>query len=122
MWNGPPWGRYTASFGCALCASTRTTSYPRGRPPSRPPASEKSVQAIWYDRQGPAAEVLELGELPDPHPGPGEVRVRVRFSGVNPGDTKKRRGWLGSSMTYPRVIPHSDAAGVIDQVGEGGDP
>jgi NADPH:quinone reductase len=41
---------------------------------------------------------------------------------VNPGDTKKRRGWLGSSMPYPRVIPHSDAAGVIDQVGEGVDP
>jgi len=76
------------------------------------------VYAVWYDRQGPAAEVLQLGELPDPQPGPGEVRVQVRFSGVNPGDTKKRRGWLGSSMPYPRVIPHSDASGVIDEVGE----
>ena len=45
--------------------------------------------------------------------------MRVRFSGVNPGDTKKRHGWLGSSMPYPRVIPHSDAAGIIDTVGEG---
>lgn len=76
------------------------------------------MYAMWYDRQGPAAEVLQLGELPDPQPGPGEVRVQVRFSGVNPGDTKKRRGWLGSSMPYPRVIPHSDASGVIDEVGE----
>jgi NADPH2:quinone reductase len=76
------------------------------------------MYAVWYDRQGPAAEVLQLGELPDPQPGPGEVRVQVRFSGVNPGDTKKRRGWLGSSMPYPRVIPHSDASGVIDGVGE----
>ena len=76
------------------------------------------MYAVWYDRQGPAAEVLQLGELPDPQPGPGEVRVQVRFSGVNPGDTKKRRGWLGSSMPYPRVIPHSDASGVIDEVGE----
>jgi NADPH2:quinone reductase len=42
-------------------------------------------------------------------------------SGVNPGDTKKRRGWLGSSMPYPRVIPHSDAAGVVDAVGDGVD-
>lgn len=80
------------------------------------------MQALWYDRQGPAAEVLELGEVPDPVPGPGDVRVRVRFSGVNPGDTKKRRGWLGSSMPFPRVIPHSDGAGVIDAVGEGVDP
>jgi NADPH2:quinone reductase len=75
--------------------------------------------ASWYDEQGPAADVLHVGELPDPRPGPGEVRVRVTVSGVNPGDTKKRRGWLGSSMPYPRVIPHSDAAGVVDAVGEG---
>jgi NADPH2:quinone reductase len=77
--------------------------------------------ASWYDEQGPAADVLHVGELPDPQPGPGEVRVRVTVSGINPGDTKKRRGWLGSSMPYPRVIPHSDAAGVIDAVGEGVD-
>ncbi|MFF3372531.1 NADPH:quinone reductase [Streptomyces sp. NPDC002680] len=77
--------------------------------------------ASWYDEQGPAADVLRVGELPDPEPGPGEVRVRVTVSGVNPGDTKKRRGWLGSSMPYPRVIPHSDAAGVVDRVGDGVD-
>jgi NADPH:quinone reductase len=75
--------------------------------------------ASWYDRQGPAADVLRVGELPDPTPGPGEVRVRVTVSGVNPGDTKKRRGWLDSSMPFPRVIPHSDAAGVVDAVGAG---
>jgi NADPH2:quinone reductase len=80
------------------------------------------VRAAWYESQGPAPQVLRVGELPDPEPGPGEVRVRVRYSGVNPGDTKKRRGWLGSSMPYPRVIPHSDGAGVIDAVGEGVDP
>lgn len=77
------------------------------------------MRAALYEKQGPAAEVLRVGELPDPQPGTGEVRVRVRFSGVNPGDTKKRRGWLGSSMAYPLVIPHSDAAGVIDRVGDG---
>src|SRR5215207_8980376 len=77
------------------------------------------MRAIWYDRQGPAAEVLQSGEMADPEPGPGDVRVRIRFSGVNPGDTKKRRGWLGSSMPYPRVIPHSDGAGVVDAVGDG---
>ena len=77
------------------------------------------MRAVWYDRQGPASDVLQIGDLPDHEQGPGEVRVRVRYSGVNPGDTKKRRGWLGSSMPYPRVIPHSDAAGVVDAVGEG---
>jgi NADPH2:quinone reductase len=80
------------------------------------------VRAVWYDRQGPASEVLQVGELPAPEPGRGEVRVRVTRSGVNPGDTKKRRGWLGSEMPFPRVIPHSDGAGVVESVGEGVDP
>lgn len=79
------------------------------------------MQAVWYERQGPAGEVFQVGELPVPEPGPGEVRVRVTFSGVNPGDTKKRRGWLGSAMPFPRVVPHSDGVGVIDSVGEGVD-
>ncbi len=80
------------------------------------------MRAVWYDRQGPAAEVLQVGELPAPEPGPAEVRVRVTRSGVNPGDTKKRRGWLGSSMPFPRVIPHSDGAGVVESAGRDVDP
>jgi NADPH:quinone reductase len=80
------------------------------------------MRAVWYERQGRAGEVLQVGDLPDPEPGPGEVRVRVTLSGVNPGDTKKRRGWLGSAMPYPRVIPHSDAAGVVESVGAGVNP
>ncbi|MBV9514017.1 MAG: NADPH:quinone reductase [Mycobacteriaceae bacterium] len=77
--------------------------------------------AAWYDRQGPAAEVLQVGDLLGAEPGPGEVRVGVRFSGINPGDTKKRSGWQGTPMAFPRIIPHSDAAGVIDAVGDGVD-
>jgi len=80
------------------------------------------VLAAWYERQGAAAEVLEVGEMAAPVLGPGEVGVRVRFSGINPGDTKKRSGWLGFGMAYPRVVPHSDGTGVIDAVGEGVDP
>jgi NADPH2:quinone reductase len=78
--------------------------------------------ATWYERQGSAAEVLQLGELPAPEPGAGEVRVRVTLSAISPGDTKKRAGWQGSPMMYPRVIPHSDGTGVIDKVGAGVDP
>jgi NADPH2:quinone reductase len=79
------------------------------------------VKAAWYDRKGPAAEVLQVGELADPSPGPGEVRVRLSYSGVNPGDIKKREGWLGFPMSYPRIIPHSDGSGIIDAVGQGVD-
>ncbi|HYB46225.1 MAG TPA: NADPH:quinone reductase, partial [Streptosporangiaceae bacterium] len=78
--------------------------------------------AAWYDRQGPPAEVLQVGELPAAEPGPGEVRVRLTVSGANPGDIKKRQGWLGSPMAFPRIVPHSDGAGVIEGAGPGADP
>jgi NADPH:quinone reductase len=78
--------------------------------------------AAWYERQGPAPDVLQVGELPAAEPGPGEVRVRLTYSGVNPGDIKKRQAWLGNSMAFPRIIPHSDGAGIIETLGKGADP
>ena len=54
-----------------------------------------------------------------PEPGPREVLVRVVLSGVNPGDTKKRADWLRYGMPFPRIVPHSDGAGVVERVGEG---
>ncbi|MGI5518385.1 NADPH:quinone reductase [Streptomyces sp. CA-106131] len=77
------------------------------------------MRAAWYERRGPARDVLVVGEMPDPEPGHGEVRIRVSHSGINPGDVKKRSGWQDSPMPYPRVVPHSDGAGVIDAVGKG---
>ena len=68
---------------------------------------------------GPANEVLIVGEMPDPRPGAGEVRIRIAASGINPGDIKKRQDSFGLGMPYPRVIPHSDGAGVVDLVGDG---
>ncbi|HWP28219.1 MAG TPA: NADPH:quinone reductase [Chloroflexota bacterium] len=78
------------------------------------------MRAAWYERKGPARDVLQVGELETPVPGPGEVRVRIHASGVNPSDTKNRSGWRGNvAMPFPRIIPHQDGAGVIDQVGDG---
>jgi NADPH2:quinone reductase len=57
--------------------------------------------------------------MPDPTPAAGEVRIRIAASGINPGDIKKRDNAFGSGMAYPRVIPHSDGAGCVDQVGPG---
>jgi NADPH2:quinone reductase len=76
------------------------------------------MKAAWYERQGAARDVLIVGEMGDPYPRPGEVRIRVTFSGVNPGDVKKRQDAFGVGMAYPRVIPHSDGAGTVDAVGE----
>jgi NADPH2:quinone reductase len=77
------------------------------------------MRAAWYEKQGPAREVLVVGEMPDPHPSAGEVRIRIAASGINPGDIKKREDSFGVGMSYPRVIPHSDGAGQVDEVGEG---
>ena len=77
------------------------------------------MRAAWYEKQGPANEVLNVGEMPDPRPGAGEVRIRIAASGINPGDIKKRQDSFGLGMPYPRVIPHSDGAGVVDLVGDG---
>ena len=75
------------------------------------------MKAVWFEQNGPA-EVMQVGEMPEPAPGPGEVRIRVVSSGVNPSDWKRR---LGSTapMAFPRVIPHQDGSGVIDRVGDG---
>lgn len=77
------------------------------------------MKAAWYERQGSPSEVLVIGEMPTPQPSRGEVRIRVSSSGVNPGDVKKRQDAFGLGMAYPRVIPHSDGSGVIDEVGSG---
>ncbi|MBZ9653682.1 NADPH:quinone reductase [Phyllobacterium lublinensis] len=74
------------------------------------------MKAAWYERNGTARDVLVVGELPTPRPAPGEVLVRVHFSGINPSDVKSRRG---RPVPGPRVVPHSDGAGIIEAVGEG---
>ncbi|WP_312166966.1 NADPH:quinone reductase [Phenylobacterium sp.] len=75
------------------------------------------MRAIWYDRTGPAREVLELGERPTPQPGQGQALIRVRASGVNPSDAGMRAG--PAPMAYPRITPNSDGAGVVEAVGPG---
>jgi NADPH2:quinone reductase len=76
------------------------------------------MRAAWYEKNGAAAEVLNVGEVETPRPGAGEVRVRLATSGVNPSDVKSRAG-TARKIAFPRVIPHSDGAGEIEQVGEG---
>jgi NADPH:quinone reductase len=77
------------------------------------------MQAAFYETTGAAHEVLHVGALETPVPGPGEVRVRVHCSGVNPSDVKSRAGLRSKTLAFPRVVPHSDGAGIVDLVGEG---
>ena len=79
------------------------------------------MRAAYYESNGPARKVLQLGDVEMPQTGRGEVRVRLLTSGVNPSDVKSRAG-LTRKIAFPRVIPHSDGAGEIDAVGEGVSP
>jgi NADPH2:quinone reductase len=76
------------------------------------------MRAAYYERNGTAREVLRVGEADTPQAGPGEVRVKLATSGVNPSDVKSRQGST-RKIAWPRVIPDSDGAGVIDQAGDG---
>lgn len=80
------------------------------------------MRAAWYERNGPAEEVIQVGEMPTPEPGPGEVRVKVAWSGLNPTDLKRRSGFRGQQMGFPRIVPHQDGSGTIDKVGAGVSP
>jgi NADPH:quinone reductase-like Zn-dependent oxidoreductase len=80
------------------------------------------MRAARYHDYGPA-DVLVIEDVPEPHAGPGEVRIRVVAAGVNPVDWKLRSGAAaayGFAVDFP-AVPGRDAAGVVDEVGEGAD-
>ena len=63
-------------------------------------------------------EQLKLDEIPTPKPAAGQVLVKVHATGVNPYDTYMRAGTYPVKPQLP-YTPGSDAAGVIESVGEG---
>jgi NADPH:quinone reductase-like Zn-dependent oxidoreductase len=77
------------------------------------------VKAVQYSEYG-GPEVLHVADVEEPHAGPGQIRIAVRAASVNPIDWKLRSGAMagGEPLARPR-IPGVDAAGVVDEVGEG---
>jgi NADPH:quinone reductase-like Zn-dependent oxidoreductase len=77
------------------------------------------VKAVQYSEYG-GPEVLRVVEVEEPHAAPGQIRIAVRGASINPIDWKLRGGALagGEPLAQPRV-PGVDAAGVVDEVGEG---
>jgi NADPH:quinone reductase-like Zn-dependent oxidoreductase len=77
------------------------------------------MRALQFRAYG-GPEVLEWAEAPEPHAGPGQVRVAVRAASVNPIDWKVLTGMLsgGEPMAGTGYLGR-DAAGVVDEVGEG---
>ncbi|EMA22553.1 zinc-binding dehydrogenase [Haloarcula argentinensis] len=75
------------------------------------------MQAVQFDSHGDR-DVLEYGEFPDPEPGRDEVVIDVKAAALNHLDIWTRRGLPGIDLDMPH-IPGSDAAGVVDEVGDG---
>jgi len=78
------------------------------------------MKAVWYEKAGPAAAVLNYGDLEKPkirHE--DEILVRVRASGINPSDTKQRSGMFRFGPPAAYTIPHQDGAGDVVASGRG---
>jgi NADPH:quinone reductase len=73
--------------------------------------------AGWYEKGGLAEKVIYVGDMETPRAGPGEVLVRVRASSISPSDYKKRAA--NTPLEFPRIVPHSDGAGVVAALGAG---
>lgn len=76
------------------------------------------MRAGWFEKTGPAAEVIVVGDMDKPAAGPGEVLIRLHASGINPSDYKRRAN-AKVPPEFPRVVPHSDGAGVVEALGAG---
>ena len=64
-------------------------------------------------------EALAVHDVPEPHPGAKEVRIKVRAIAVSPTDAGIRTGSYDMSRSEAPFVPGMDAAGVIDEAGEG---
>ena len=77
------------------------------------------MRALQFTAYG-GPEALTWAEAPVPRAGPGQIRIAVRAASVNPVDWKRLAGVMsgGQPLVGPEYLG-SDAAGVVDEVGEG---
>lgn len=75
------------------------------------------MRAVYHTAFGDA-DVLEVGDLPEPDPGPDQVLVQVAAAGVNPIDHRLRAGALQNDVTrrWP-IVPGRDFSGTIAALG-----
>ncbi len=78
------------------------------------------MRAVGVNKHG-GPEVLQVVDLPEVHAGPGEVRIRVHAATVNPTDISTRDGARAEQQKAdpPPYVPGMEAAGIVDEVGEG---
>ncbi len=75
------------------------------------------MKAIQFRRFG-GPDTLEPVEVPTPMPGPGDVLIRVKAIGINLAETLMRENRYPVTPALP-AIPGSEAAGVVEALGEG---
>ncbi len=75
------------------------------------------MKAVQIRRHG-GYEVLEIADLPRPKVEAGQAVIQVKAAGLNHLDTWVRRGIPGLALPLP-MVPGSDAAGVVVEVGPG---
>jgi len=66
-------------------------------------------------------EVLEVVDVPEVHAGPGQIRIQIKAAAVNPTDVMARNGSRAElqKVDPPPYVPGMDAAGIVDEVGNG---
>jgi len=76
------------------------------------------MHALMFERTGPAAQVLALGDVPTPRAGAGEVLIEVRARCMQPSDLMFIAGRYRIQPCLPQVAGF-DGAGVVADVGAG---
>jgi NADPH:quinone reductase-like Zn-dependent oxidoreductase len=78
------------------------------------------MKAVGIMKHG-GPEALEVLEVPEVDAGPGQIRIRNYAAAVNPTDVAARNGLMAEyqKINPPPYVPGMDAAGIVDQLGEG---
>lgn len=78
------------------------------------------MKAVGIMKHG-GPEVLEVLDVPEVDAGPGQIRIRNYAAAVNPTDVAARNGLMAEyqKINPPPYVPGMDAAGIVDQLGEG---
>lgn len=119
------WGRLRHRWQLAANERGNQRKIPDGRPPrlagGRDPALRSSMAFRYLLEASETADGLSLTRDEDPEFRPlsaGEIRVKINACSLNYRDLLMRQGQSASSAGGG-VVPLSDGAGVVEEIGEG---
>jgi NADPH:quinone reductase-like Zn-dependent oxidoreductase len=78
------------------------------------------MKAVQFSRFGPAAEVAELVDVPEPGPpGAGEIVIETLASPINPSEFLSFEGRFGTNAPKLPAFAGGEAVGRVAAIGEG---